>query len=164
MNIGSRLRYEECNMGAVAGPAAAIGLVASTASSVVQSQGVKAADDMQADELARKAAIGQTAATETNANLTMRLNQSLGNIDAVRAAEHADPASPVTAALRSTTTAIANEDRVIKVGNILSQSEEDTAASDYMRKSGSYALTQGWLSGLAGAATTLGKTNPSALG
>lgn len=150
--------------GPIGTAAALAGTALSAYSSYEQGQGTAAADQMKADELARKAQIGQAAAVEANANMTQRLNQSLGNIDAVRAAEHGSAASPTTAALRSTTAALANEDRIIKVGNILSQSEEDTASSDYEKQAGAFAMTQGDLSALAGAANTIGKTNFSGFG
>lgn len=151
-------------MGAVAGPAAGLSAGLGLVSSVMSGEGTKAADVMQADELSQKAQVGQIAATETNSDLVAGLNRSLGNIDAVRAASGDNPSSPTGIALRDTTESIANQTKAIKVGNILEQSETDTAGANYLNQAGSFALQQGWLSGLASAAGTIAKTNPGTFG
>lgn len=151
-------------MGSVAGPAAAVGTGLSLVSGVMQGEGTKAADEMQSAELSEKAQLGQAAAVETNANSVEKLNSSLGNIDAVRAASGDSPSSPTGSELRSTTASYSNEQRAIKVGNILSQSEMDTAGANYMQQAGSFAMTQGVLGGMASAAGILAKTNPGTFG
>jgi hypothetical protein len=150
-------------MGAVAGGAsiasAGLGLV----SSIMQGEGTKAADQYQADVLSEKAQLGQVQATETSANVVMNLNHSLGNIDAVRAASGDNPTSPTAVALRSVTTSNADQSKAIKVGNILTQSEMDTAGAGYLNSAGSFAMSQSVIAGLAGTAGTIGKTNPDNL-
>jgi hypothetical protein len=154
-------------MGALAGVAASSSLASTglgLVSSIMQGEGTQAADQYQAGILTEKAQIGQTQATEVNANSVMRLNQSLGNIDAVRAASGDNPTSPTAVALRGVTTANANQNRAIQVGNILTQSEMDTAGANYLRSAGSFAMTQGIIGGLAGAAKGLAGTNFGAFG
>ena len=121
-------------------------------------EGTQAADQYQAGVLTEKAQLGQAQSVETSANSVMRLNASLGNIDAVRAASGDSPTSPTGVALRSVTTANANQGKAIQVGNILSQNEMDTAGADYLNSAGSFALTQSIIGGLAGGAGTLGQT------
>lgn len=146
-------------MGAAVAPAAAIvGIGANVAGGVMQGEGQQAADNYQAAVLTQKAQAGQVAATETNANSVLRLNQTLDNIDAVRAASHNDPSSPTGSMLRNTAYDYGNEERAIRVGNILTQSEQDLASADYEKKAGSFAMTQGILSGIAGAAGSIAKT------
>lgn len=155
-------------MGQAAGPIAAISSIASAGlgfmGSEASASATNAADQYQASLLAEKAQLGKAAAVETNANLTTKLAQSLGNIDAVRAASGDAVTSPTTAALKGATASFGNEEKAIRVGNILSQSEMDTASSQYLQKAGQFALTQGALSGLAGVAGTLGKTNFGSFG
>jgi hypothetical protein len=72
--------------------------------------------------------------------------------------------SPTAAALRGTTETYGGQDKAIKVGNILQQSEMDTASANYLKSAGSFAMTQAILGGAGGAATTLGKTNWGSFG
>lgn len=156
-------------MGGITGAAATAGgaSVASAGlgilSSIMGGEATNVADQYQAGILSEKAQIGQTQAVEVNANAVMRLNQSLGNIDAVRAASGDSPTSPTAAALRRVTTANADQNKAIQIGNILSQSEMDVAGANYLKSAGSFALSQGILGGVTGAAGTVGKTNPANL-
>jgi hypothetical protein len=151
-------------MGAVAGPASAAAPILGLVSGVMQGEGTQAADEYQASQLSEKAQLGQAAAVETNADMVARLNQSLGNIDAVRAASGDSPASPTGAALRDVTTGRLNQEKAIRVGNILTQSETDTAGANYLTQAGSFALMQGILGGAASGAAALAKTNPGTFG
>jgi hypothetical protein len=156
-------------MGGITGAAATAGgaSIASAGlgivSSVMGGEATNAADQYQAGILSEKAQLGQTQAVEVNANSVMRLNASLGNIDAVRAASGDSPTSPTAAALRSVTTSNADQNKAIQIGNILSQSEMDVAGANYLKSAGSFALSQSILSGVTGAAGTVGKTNPANL-
>lgn len=133
------------------GSAASVGAMGLTAlSNVMTGQGTKAADNAQAGELDERAQLAQVAATETNANLTEKLNQSIGNLAALRAAAGDSPTSPTDVAVRSQTEAYANQNRVIQVGNILSQSEADTASANYLRQAGSFALNTSYLKAAGG--------------
>src|SRR5450432_1314225 len=77
---------------------ASIGL--SAYATILQSQGVAAGDDYQAAKLEQAAQYGDLKAVQTGGQMTRQLNQTLGNIDAVRAAANADPNSPTGAAFR----------------------------------------------------------------
>ena len=88
---------------------------------------------------------------------------------AVRAAGHNNPAGPEASVLRGTTEEYANESKSIAVGNIMQQSQMDTASANYLNHAGSFAMLQGVLGAAGGAATTaastksgiFGLTNPS---
>lgn len=151
-------------MGAVAGPASIASVGLSLASGTMQGEGQQSADEYQAAQLNEKAQLGQAAAEETNADMVAKLNRDLGNIDAVRAASGDSPSSPTGLALRDVTSQRENQERAIRVGNILTQSETDTAGANYLNQAGSFALTQGVLGGLAGGANLLAKTNPATFG
>lgn len=151
-------------MSAAAGPAAVAGVGLSLASGIMGGEGQKAADQYQSAELSEQSQMGQAAASEENANMTQRLNQALGNIDAVRAASGDSMAAPTAQALRGVTTTNSNQQRVIQVGNILQQSAVDQAGANYMQSAGSFALEQGILGGVAGAAGMTAGTNWSKLG
>jgi hypothetical protein len=71
--------------------------------------------------------------------------------------------------LRGTTEEYADQSKAIAVGNILQQSQMDTASANYLNQAGSFAMLQGVLGAAGGAATTaastksgiFGLTNPS---
>jgi hypothetical protein len=152
-----------------AGGASGAGLGLTALSSIVSASGTQASDQFQAEVLNQKAQVGQAAATEVNANYVQKLNMTLGNIDAVRAAGHNNPAGPEASVLRGTTEEYANESKSIAVGNIMQQSQMDTASANYLNHAGSFAMLQGVLGAAGGAATTaastksgiFGLTNPS---
>lgn len=154
-------------MGAAA-PIAAIASIGSAGlgafSSIEKGTGQQAADQMQAAELQQRAQYAGIAATETSANMLDRLNVSLGNIDAVRAAMHDDPTSPTGAAIRARTEALGDEDRAIKVGNILAQGSMDTASANYLTQAGQFAYGQGLVGAGADILGAIGKTNPGSFG
>jgi hypothetical protein len=151
-------------MGALAGGASVASAGLGFATSIMGGEGTQAADQYQAGVLTEKAQLGEAQSVETSANSVMKLNASLGNIDAVRAASGDSPTSPTGVALRSVTTANANQSKAIQVGNILSQNEMDTAGANYLNSAGSFALTQSIIGGLAGGAGTLGQTKWSSFG
>ncbi len=149
-------------MGEAAGPIAAGGSIVGTGlqafGDVEKAEGTKAADTMQADELAEKAQIGRAQADETNANMLDRLNQSLGTIAAVRAAGHDYPNSPTGVALAARTTQLNNESRLTQIGNIESQVAQDEAGAAYLRNAGSFALDMGYLSAATDVAKGISST------
>lgn len=119
-------------------------------SSIEQAQGTSSADAYKAEQLQRAAEYGDLKATQTNAQMSRNLNITLGNIDAVRAASHDDPTSPIGAALRDTTEALGTERKNIAVDSITAQSQEDEANAAYLREAGNNALLSGDLSAGAG--------------
>jgi hypothetical protein len=121
--------------------------------SVAKGMGTKAADDFQAARLNRAAEYGKLAADQTYGQMTEKLNTTLGNIDAVRAAAHDDPTSPTGVAFRDRQEYLGERERGIKVGSILAQARDDEASAAYLRSAGKNALMMGYL----GTGASLGK-------
>jgi hypothetical protein len=113
---------------------------------IVQGIGTSNADKYQAAEQEQAAQYGDLKATQTNAALTRNLNQTLGNIDAVRAAARTDPTSPTGAAVRNTVEATGTENKNIQVDSIMAQAEQDRASAAYLRSASSMALLSGGIS------------------
>lgn len=132
----------------------------SAAGSGMSAFGTSSADNYQAGELSLEAQQGEVKATQTNASLTSKLNQTLGNIDAVRAAARTDPASPTGAAVRNQTEAVGTSNKNIQVDSIMAQAEQDEAGAAYLRQASSDALLTGGLSAGAG---ILGKNGISGI-
>lgn len=136
-------------MDAGIGEAAAIASLASAGfgagGSVMKGAGTQAADEMQADRLTRAAEFGKLQAAGTDVTMRDELNTTLGNIDAIRAAAHIDPTSPTSAAIRERETLVSDRQRSNALLKIRSQTDEDVASADYLRKAGDYALLQGFV-------------------
>lgn len=125
--------------------------------SISKGQGTKAADDMQADKLARAADFGRLQADLTDTTMRENLTTTLGNIDVIRAAGRIDPTSPTTAALEERQTQIGDRQRNAALLNIRGQMAEDEASAHYLRKAGEYALLQGYVGAGAQIAGAVGK-------
>ena len=69
--------------------------------------------------------------------LTQRLNQTLGNIDTIRAAAHTDPTSPTGAAVRGQAEMVGDTQRSIEVDNIEMQSNLERQQAQFLRYAGS---------------------------
>jgi hypothetical protein len=141
--------------GSSGGPTPAGGMSLASAglsaySTVLQSQGTATADDYQAERLDNAATYGNLKAVQTGGQMTRNLNQTLGNIDAVRAAANADPSSPTGAAFRDNQENIGNTNRGIAVSSILQQSQQETADAAYYRQASSSALLSGDIGAAAG--------------
>ena len=134
---------------------ASIGL--SAYSTLLQSQGVATADDYQAAKLDNAAKYGELKAVQTGGQMTRSLNNTLGNIDAVRAAANTDPTSPTGIAFRDNQEAIGSDQRSITVNSILQQSRQDTADAAYYRSAAKDALFAGGIGAAAGVAGGLAK-------
>ncbi len=113
------------------------------AGSIVQGIGTSNADKYQAAEQEQAGQYGDLKAVQTNAALTRNLNQTLGNIDAVRAAARTDPTSPTGAAVRNTVEATSTENKNIQVDSIMAQANQDRANAAYLRQASSMALLSG---------------------
>jgi hypothetical protein len=129
---------------------ASIGL--SAYSTILQSQGVASADEFQASKLESAATYGELKAVQTGGQMTRNLNNTLSNIDAVRAAAHTDPSSPTGAKIRSDQEALGIEQKNITVNSILQQSRQDRADAAYYKSAGKDALFAGGISAAAGIA------------
>ena len=130
-------------MGAAAIPLSIGSTLMSAAGAGLSAFGTSQADKYQAAEQEQAAQYGELRATQTNAALTRNLNQTLGNIDAVRAAARTDPTSPTGAAVRNTVEATATSDKNIQVDSIMAQAEQDQANAAYLRSASSTALLSG---------------------
>lgn len=124
----------------------------------------QSADQYQSNLLTQKAQYEKIAADETNATMTDRLATTLGNIDVTRAAMHTDPTSPTTMALRSRATEVMNQERAIRVGNIMAQSTEDLSGAAYEQSAGTFAMQMGELGGATDVLSAIGKTSPGTFG
>ena len=140
------------NSGSSAGGNSLASIGLSAYSTLLQSQGTATADQYQAEKLENAAKYGDLKALQEGGQMTRNLNQTLGNIDAVRAAANADPNSPTGQAFRDRQEAIGTDQKNIAVDSILQQSRQDRADAAYYRKAGSDALFAGDIGAAAGIA------------
>lgn len=138
--------------GSAAGGNSLTSIGLSAYSTILQSQGVAAADDFQATKLESAATYGELKAVQTGGQMTRSLNQTLGNIDAVRAAAGADPSSPTGAAFRDNQEDIGTTQKTTTVNSILAQSLQDRNDAAYYKSASSNALFAGEISAAAGIA------------
>jgi hypothetical protein len=132
-------------------------------SAILSSEGT-AAGENKANMLERSAQRGQVAATEKGASDTEQLVNTLGNIDAVRAAAHEDPTSPTGAAVQDWTEQLGLTKKSIDVDNIMAQSQQDEADAAYMRSASKYALLGGDLTAGADILGAIGKAATAGMG
>jgi hypothetical protein len=125
------------------------GLGLTAVSQGIAAQGTATADQFKAEQLDQAAQYGELKATQTNAQMTQNLVNTLGNIDAVRAAAHTDPTSPTGSSVREYVEETADMQKSAKVGAITEQANMDEANAQYMRQAASSALLGGDL-GIAG--------------
>lgn len=123
---------------------ASIGLSAYGA--ILGGKGAQAANEYKADRLQRSAEIGRIAATETGAEYSRELTNTLGMIDVVRSAAHTDPTSPTGVAVREYEQQRGSRAKTVAVGNILSQVDQQEADAKYLRYAGKQALLAGNIS------------------
>jgi hypothetical protein len=121
----------------------ALGL--SAYSDVLKGEGTQAADVYKAASLEASAQRGRVAAVQTGAKETIALDNTLGMIDSVRAAAHADPTSPTGAAIRDWNETLGLTKKSIDVDNILAQSRQEMDDAAYLRSAGKQALTMGYV-------------------
>jgi hypothetical protein len=115
----------------------------------LKAQGTSSADLFKAQQLDQAATYGELKATQVGGQLTRNLNLTLGNIDAVRAANRTDPTSPTGAAVRDFVETTGENQRNITVDTIMQQARTDEASAAYLRQASSDALLGGDL-GIAG--------------
>jgi hypothetical protein len=145
---------------AAAGPVSLAAMGFNMGSSLLRGVGEMQGDQYQAARLKRAAEYGRVKAAQTSAQLTEQLNQTLGNIDVVRAAARTDPTSPTGAAYRDFEEALGERRRGIAVGNINAQVLQDEADASYMRRAGTYALLGGALGAGGDLTKALGPSKP----
>jgi len=146
-------------MGFVAAASAVAGTAMSAGSQLMSASGTAAADEYQAARAERAAEYGKTAALQTSAQGLDKLNVTLGNIEAVRAAARTDPSSPTGLALRDRSEYLGERDIGIRVGNILAQVDQNEADAAYMRNAASFALTSGEIGAGATLLRGIGQTS-----
>lgn len=129
---------------------ASIGL--SAYSTILQAQGTAAANEHQAAKLEVAAQYGELKAVQTGGQMARSLNNTLGNIDAVRAAANTDPTSPTGVAVRDNQQQIGNEQRSITVNSILQQARQDRSDAEYYKSAAKDAMFAGGISAAAGIA------------
>jgi hypothetical protein len=112
---------------------------------ISQGYATQSADEFKAQQAETAAAIGREQALSTDTTMRTRMNITLGNIEAIRAAGHVDPTSPTTAALLDRERAAGDATRMAAVGSIRMQAAEDEAAAAYLRKAGDFAVTMGYV-------------------
>jgi hypothetical protein len=139
------------------------GLGLSAFSSILSSQGTAAADNYKAASLENAAARGRVAAAEMGASLSEKLARDLGNIDAVRAAAHADPTSPTGAAIRDWNETLGLTEKSISVDNVLAQSRQQDSDAAYLRQAGKTALMSGYISAGSDILKGIGQAAPTLL-
>jgi len=138
--------------GSAAGGNSLMSIGLSAYSTILQSQGVAAADEFQAQKLESAATYGELKAVQTGGQMTRQLNQTLGNIDAVRAAARTDPNSPTGIAIRDDQEAQGTQQKVTTVDSILAQATQDKNDAAYYKSAASDALFAGEISAAAGIA------------
>jgi hypothetical protein len=114
-------------------------------SDVLKGQAVQASDEYRAATLENAAARTNVAAVQTGASASEQLSSHLGNIDAVRAAAHADPTSPTGASLRDWTETLGNTKKTIAVDQLMAQSQQEASDAAYLRSAGAQAKTLGYI-------------------
>jgi hypothetical protein len=119
-------------------------------STLLQAQGTANADEFQAEKLQVAATYGDLKAVQTGGQMTRNLTQTLGNIDAVRAAAGTDPTSPTGAAMRDNAENIGTQNKEITVNSILQQSTQDRSDAAYYQSAASGALFAGDIGAAAG--------------
>lgn len=125
-------------------------------STILSSQGTASGDEYQAQKLDTAATYGDLKAVQTGGQMTRNLNNTLGNIDAVRAAAGNDPTSPTGGVIRDNAEAIGTDQKNITVDSILAQSTQERSDADYYRHAASNALLAGDVSAAAGILKAVG--------
>jgi hypothetical protein len=137
----------------------ALGL--SAYSDVEKGAATQAADNFQADKATEAAKFGRLQADLSDTTMTEKLNTTLGNIDAIRAAAHVDPTSPTTGAVEQWQTELSERQRLAAGGTLRAQASADDASAEYLRKAGAFAQQQSYLNAgidVLGAASKWGGT------
>src|SRR5215813_11353816 len=110
---------------------------------LLKGENTATADEYQAQRLETAATYGELKAVQTSGQMTRNLNTTLGNIEAVRAAAHADPNSPTGAAVLENQEAIGEEQRGIVVNSILQQARQDRGDAAFYRDAAGRAMNVG---------------------
>lgn len=115
-------------------------------SDILKGEGTASADEYQAEKLQTAAIYGDLKAVQTGGQMTRNLNNTLGNIEAVRAAAGTDPTSPTGSAIREQQEELGTEKKTITVNSILQQSLQDRNDAAYYQSAANNALFAGGIS------------------
>ena len=96
--------------------------------------------EWSAEKAELAAQYGTLKAVQTGEQMTRNLNETLGNIDTIRAAAHTDPSSPTGAAVREREEFLGTEQRTISVNSIMAQVAQDQADAAYYRQAATTSL------------------------
>jgi hypothetical protein len=113
---------------------------------IYAAQGKAEGAKYRAATLEANAQRARVSAVQTGAAESQQLATTLGNIDAVRAAAHGDPTSPMAGAYRDMNEDLGLTKKAIDVDNIMAQARQDDSDAAYLRTSAKYALTSGYIS------------------
>lgn len=142
---------------AAAGGSSLLSLGLGAASTVMKGEGEKSADEFKAAQAEQAARFGREQADLTDVTMRERLNTTLANIDAVRAAAHTDPTSPTEQVIGDWQRTLSDRQRMAAVVSQRAQAESDDAAAKYLKQAGDFALTQSYVSAAAGVAGGVAK-------
>jgi hypothetical protein len=120
---------------------------ASTASGLFSASGQAQATSYQSAQAAVAARRGKIAAAETDTTLRQNLQDTIGNIRAIRASAGIDPNSPTTQAIIASESAKSERSRRIQVAN----AEAQVAADEWSSRTLSRISGDQWLYGSLGA-------------
>lgn len=137
---------------ALAGGSSVASLGLAAAGTIMKGEGEKSADEFRADQAEQAARFGREQADLTDVSMREKLNTTLANIDAIRAAAHIDPTSPTTTAVEEWQRTLSNRQRTAAVVSQKAQASSDEASAKYLREAGDFALTQSYVSAAAGVA------------
>lgn len=151
-------------MGTAAGGSSLLSLGLSAGSSIMQGLGQKSSLEMEADKAQRAAAFGRLQADLTDTSFRENLRNTLGNIDAIRAAGNVSPDSPTTAAVEDRARTLSERQRRASLLSIRSQVAENEAGAAYLREAGNYALLTSIVGAGAKVAKGIGQSNMFDLG
>ena len=111
----------------------------------------------RAQTLEANAQRARVSAVQTGAAESQQLATTLGNIDAVRAAAHGDPTSPMASAYRNQQEDIGQTKKAIDVDQIEAEAKQKESDANYLQYASGQALKQGKISAGVDIASALAK-------
>lgn len=130
-------------MGEAAAVTSLASLGLSAYSSIQKGKATQSANEMKAAQAEQSAEFGRLQAEQTDTTKREQLVNTLGNIEAIRAASHTDATSPTTIAIEDYQSQVSERQRLSATVSERSQAESDESSAFYLRSAGSFALTQG---------------------
>lgn len=145
-------------MGPEVAAAATLGSLAfDVGGKIVGGQGQAASQEFMAERDKRSAELSRLKADQTDVFYRERLNDTIANIESIRAAANIDPTSPTSAAIIANEARISDRERQIKTASLRAQASEDDASALFRRRVGEDALLGSYLGAGATVAGGLGR-------